>query len=137
MGCEHEKRRFVIEATACPVCDPVRVQTLEALEQVVRMEASVEEMVELVGDARALEAVKAMRELTRPVVVRRLELEVLGGLPTASEFLEEHDGEDLELHTPPTEARCRCCNRRLTDRQSIGAGEGPLCREGLCRKKAG
>lgn len=55
MACEHEKRRFVIEATACPVCEPVRVQTLEALEETVRMEARVEELVELVGDASAVE----------------------------------------------------------------------------------
>lgn len=45
--------------------------------------------------------------------------------------------EYLQLHSPPTEARCRCCNRRLKDVHSIAAGEGPLCREGRCRKKAG
>ena len=112
MGCDHEKRRFAIEVMACPVCEPVRVQTLEALEETVRMEAAVEDFTEAISDASARDAADGLRSLALPA-------------------------DNLELHSPPVEARCRCCNRRLTDRASIGAGEGPMCREGRCRKKAG
>jgi len=112
MECEHEKRRFVIEVAACPVCDPLRVQTLEALQDTVRMEAAVEEVTQAISDASAEASAVSLRALAEPA-------------------------EDLELHSPPTEARCRCCNRRLRDTDSIAAGEGPLCREGRCKRKSG
>jgi len=82
------------------------------------------------------ERVKALELAALPITyeadLRRPESE---GLVSATEVMEAAR-DFLSLQSPPTEARCRCCNRRLRDRDSIAAGEGPLCREGLCRRKS-
>jgi hypothetical protein len=134
---------------------PEVVQRLEKISKAAGLPSWFARMAEAVSDEEAARSSAGLRELAEPVEGLEEYPPHFGGLPTASEFLELRSGDtvtvetvdgepvgfgvreaaDLELRSPPAQVRCRCCNRRLKDGESVAAGEGPLCREGLCKRK--
>jgi len=137
--CGHEKRLLHLEV--CLTCN--------AHDFVVAMEDLVDKLQEMADPdgelrpdiiSRLQKVSKGMAAGTvgqiRDMLQRASDEEAARSKAAILELASPLPSDDLVLQSPPTEAHCRCCNRRLKDLQSIAAGEGPLCREGRCRKKS-